>query len=55
MYSVTLRRVRESLLLWKSNKCYIVVSVCARVGACALVCVPGRVGLCMCARACSFT
>ena len=31
MYDVTLRRVRESLLPWKSNKYYLLV--CVRMGA----------------------
>ena len=40
-YNVTLTRVRESLLPWKSNKYYVFVCVC------------GRVGVCMRMRACS--
>jgi hypothetical protein len=41
MYNLTLRRVRELLLLWKSSKYYLLVCVCACVrsygyrGACA--------------------
>jgi hypothetical protein len=35
-YNVTLNRVRQSLLLWKSNKCYICVCAGARVRACSL-------------------
>ena len=34
MYNVTLRSVTESLLLWKSDKYYLLVCVCARVRAC---------------------
>jgi hypothetical protein len=39
MGKVTLRRVRESLLLWKSNKYYFLVSacVCVGTGACGRV------------------
>ena len=44
-YCVILRRVRESLFPWKSNK-YIFVCVCARAP-------PGRIGVCMRMRACS--
>jgi hypothetical protein len=40
-YNVTLKRVRESLLLWKSNKYYIFFSV----RLCACVCASGRVGV----------
>ena len=29
MYNVTLRRIRESLLSWKSNTYYIFVRLCA--------------------------
>jgi hypothetical protein len=47
--NVTLRRFRESLLLWKSDKYYIFVSVCARVRACVGVRERGRVH----ARACN--
>ena len=37
------------------GKAVSVLCVCARVGACVRACVwvPGRVGVCMCARACS--
>jgi hypothetical protein len=31
MYNVTLRRVRESLLPWKSNNYYLLVCVCVHV------------------------
>ena len=48
-YNVTLRRFRESLLPWKSNKYYVFVCVRAR----AFVRVPGSVGVCMCVNACS--
>jgi hypothetical protein len=51
MYNVTLRRVRESLSLWNSNKYYVFVCVCVR--ARAFVRVPGGVGVCMCMSACS--
>ena len=48
-YNVTLRRFRESLLPWKSNKYYILMCACvlARLGewACACACV--RVALLM--------
>jgi hypothetical protein len=37
MYNVKLRRVRESLLQWKSNKYYLLVCVCVR--ACVRACV----------------
>ena len=50
-YNVIMRRVRESLLEWKSNKCYIFVCVCTR----AFVRVPGRLGMCMPVRGCSLT
>ena len=50
-YNVTLRRVRESLLQWKSNKYYILDCVCACVRACMWV--PGRVCVCMRISACS--
>ena len=40
-YNATRRRVRESLLPWKSNKYYIFVCVCV----CAWF--PGRVGMCV--------
>ena len=30
-YNVTMRRVHESLLPWKSNECYIFVSMCVRL------------------------
>ena len=43
-YKVTMRRVRESLLPWKSNKYYIFVCVCVR--ARAFVHFPGRVRAC---------
>jgi hypothetical protein len=46
-----MRRVRESLLPWKSNKYYLLVCVCMRSRAC--VWVAGRVGVCMRIRACS--
>ena len=36
-YNVTLRRVRESLLPWKSNKYYIFVCVCVRVHVALLI------------------
>jgi hypothetical protein len=41
MYNVTLRHIRESLLLWKSNKYYtfLCVHTCVRV--------PKRVCVCM--------
>ena len=42
-YNVILRRVRLSLLPWKSNKYYIAACVCA----CESVGVPERVGLCL--------
>jgi hypothetical protein len=35
-FNVTLRRVRELLLSWKSNKCYTLMSVCVRARACSL-------------------
>jgi hypothetical protein len=37
-YNVTLRRVHESLLPWKSNKYYLLVCACAcvRTSACSL-------------------
>jgi hypothetical protein len=53
-YNVTKRRVRESLLQWKSNKYYIFACVCAClcvVRACMWV--PGRVCVCMRISACS--
>jgi hypothetical protein len=34
MYDVTLRRVRESLLPWKSNKYYLLVCVCVGARTC---------------------
>ena len=49
MYNVTLRRVRESLLPWKTEKYYISVYVHAR----ACVRVLERVGVCMRVSACS--
>jgi hypothetical protein len=48
-YNVTLRRVRVSLLLWKSDKPNLLVCVCMH--ACMWVC--GRVGVSMRVRACS--
>ena len=56
-YNVTLRRVRESLLPWKSNKYYWLVCVCAcaYVRVRALMWVPGSLGVCMRIRACSLT
>ena len=47
MYNVTLRRVHETLLLWKSDKYYILACVCMFTRACvrACMCVPERVGL----------
>jgi hypothetical protein len=48
-YNVTMRRVCESLLQWKSNTYYIYV--CVRV--CARAWVPMRVGVCMRVRACT--
>ena len=50
--NVTLRRVRVSLLPWKSNKYYIFVCVCVCARARALSCVTRTRGCCMCARAC---
>jgi hypothetical protein len=49
--TITLRRVRESLLPWDSNNYYILDCVCMRVRACMWV--PGRVGVCMCISTCS--
>ena len=48
MYNVTLRRIRETLLPWKSNKYYIFLCVCA----CARPRFRTCVGVCMCVRAC---
>jgi hypothetical protein len=53
VYNVTLRRVHEPLLMWKSNKYFLLLSVCVR--ACVRVCVRaracmwvlGRAGVCM--------
>ena len=45
MFNATFRRVRELLLLWKSNQHYIFVCVCVRV--------PRRVGVRMRVCACS--
>ena len=42
MYNVTLRRVREPLLMWKSNKYFLLLSVCVR--ACVCACAGVRVG-----------
>ena len=41
-YNVTMRRVRQSLLPWKSNKYYtfVTVCVCARMGGCVRVWTP---------------
>jgi hypothetical protein len=46
-YNVTLRRVRELLLPWKSNEYYIFVYVCARAFVCpgALPCAHVHVAL----------
>jgi hypothetical protein len=49
MHNVTLRHVRETLLLWKSNKYYIFL--CACIDGCAQVC--GNEHVCVCA--CGFT
>jgi hypothetical protein len=43
MDNVTMRRVRESLLPWKSNNYYLLVYV--YVSACMWI--PGRVGVCV--------
>jgi hypothetical protein len=51
-YNVTFRRVRESLLPWKSMKCYF-WSVCAWLSVRACMSVPGQVGVCMQISACS--
>jgi hypothetical protein len=48
-YNVTLRRVHESLLPWRSNMCYLLVCVCVR----ACMWIPGCVAACMRVRACS--
>ena len=45
MSNVTLRRVRESFLLWKNNVYYILVCVC----------VPDCVSVCMRVRVCSLS
>jgi hypothetical protein len=62
-YNVTIRRVRESLLVWKSNKYYIFVCVCPRARGsgrmhacvCVCVCMGGLHGkrACACARVCT--
>jgi hypothetical protein len=46
-----MRRVCESILLWKSNKYYIFVCVCLCARARAFWRVPGRVGVCICVHA----
>jgi hypothetical protein len=48
MYNVTLRRVRESLLPWKSNR---YICVCACVSAYGRLCVPCSVSVCTRVRA----
>jgi hypothetical protein len=50
-YNVTMRRVRESWLPWKSKKYYLLICVCVR--ACVRVWLQGSVGVCMRVRACS--
>ena len=56
-YTVTFRRVRESLLQWKSSKYYLFICLRACVRACAgaLACmwILGRVGVCVRIIACS--
>ena len=49
-YNVTMGRVCELFLSWKSNKYYIFFCACARAGRC--VWVPRLVGVSMRARAC---
>jgi hypothetical protein len=44
-YNVILSRCRELLFPWKSNKYYILRSVCVRTRACVRVCVGGGGGV----------
>ena len=48
-YNVTLRRVRESLLPWKSNKYYMLVCWCMRARACVRACGYRGAWTCACA------
>jgi hypothetical protein len=50
-YNVILRRIRETLLPWKSNKYYTFVCMCARARVHACV-VPGSASVCMRVCAC---
>ena len=59
MYNVTRSAFTKPLLLWKSDKYYILLCVlahgCLRVGACAHGRRHMRMGVGMCARACILT